>query len=481
IMDFGIARVTGAEHLTSAGFMMGTPAYMAPEQVLGQEIDARTDLYALGVVFYYLLSGKLPFKGETPIAMAQSRINDQPTPLHNVREGLPPWLEPVLDRALAKQPEARFQTADLFREALRRGLAGLPMDASASVPTELIQTPPPNAMPIVGASTSLGTGASTAGASTANATMPLASAAPTVLSPSPTPPTVVPIAPPRTPPAAASPASRADAPPAAPPKPPAPPVSAADRKPSTAPGSAASSSSKATTAPKTNTGMLVGIAVVVAIALGGGFWWTRHRANQAAANQAAVDQSAATSPAAPAPASDPNSAASTTPAQTPPDASGATAASTTSTTPSTTPPANAAATPTATGAGTTPAGAAPNAASAAAARGAAPTSGRGAPATPPAIPGDELIQFQDAKVLLIAGRKADDEDVTVQLGGGEVIVAPRKGGAPIAAEPYARIVRATFVHARDPRWESALPHPADSPLDLPGVFHPARNWLVLQS
>src|SRR4029077_5738834 len=64
IMDFGIARVSGSEHLTSAGFMMGTPAYMAPEQVLGHEVDARTDLYALGVVLYRLTTGKLPFKGE---------------------------------------------------------------------------------------------------------------------------------------------------------------------------------------------------------------------------------------------------------------------------------------------------------------------------------------------------------------------------------------------------------------------------------
>ncbi len=81
IMDFGIARVAGTEHLTSAGFMMGTPAYMAPEQVLGEEIDARADLYAMGVVLYHLLTGKLPFKGDTPFEMAQSRLRDQPTPV----------------------------------------------------------------------------------------------------------------------------------------------------------------------------------------------------------------------------------------------------------------------------------------------------------------------------------------------------------------------------------------------------------------
>src|SRR5262245_23585603 len=61
VMDFGIARVVGTEHLTSAGFMMGTPAYMAPEQVLGEDIDARADLYAMGVVLYHLLTAQLPF------------------------------------------------------------------------------------------------------------------------------------------------------------------------------------------------------------------------------------------------------------------------------------------------------------------------------------------------------------------------------------------------------------------------------------
>src|SRR6188508_1512489 len=100
IMDFGIARVAGTEHLTSAGFMMGTPAYMAPEQVLGEDIDARADLYAMGVVLYHLLTGQLPFKGHTPFEMAQSRLRDQPTPVLSVRAELPPWLETVLAMAI---------------------------------------------------------------------------------------------------------------------------------------------------------------------------------------------------------------------------------------------------------------------------------------------------------------------------------------------------------------------------------------------
>ena len=70
IMDFGIARVLGGEHFTHAGFMMGTPAYMAPEQVLGQDVDGRADLYSVGVLFYRLLSRELPFQADTAIAMA---------------------------------------------------------------------------------------------------------------------------------------------------------------------------------------------------------------------------------------------------------------------------------------------------------------------------------------------------------------------------------------------------------------------------
>ncbi|HVW06157.1 MAG TPA: serine/threonine-protein kinase, partial [Vicinamibacterales bacterium] len=150
IMDFGIARVAGTEHLTSAGFMMGTPAYMAPEQVLGQEIDARTDLYATGVVLYHLTTGRLPFKGDTPLEMAQSRINDTPTPARSVREDLPAWLAQVLDISLTRAPERRFQTALLFREALRRGLANLPIEtpAPAAPPPELIATAAPRSLPI---------------------------------------------------------------------------------------------------------------------------------------------------------------------------------------------------------------------------------------------------------------------------------------------------------------------------------------------
>lgn len=118
VMDFGIARIVGSEHLTSEGSMMGTPAYMAPEQVRGGEIDARADLYAMGVVLYRLLTAKLPFDAETPIAIAHKQLSDPPTPLKLTRPDLPLWCEAVLERALAKSPDDRFQAAEEFRAAL---------------------------------------------------------------------------------------------------------------------------------------------------------------------------------------------------------------------------------------------------------------------------------------------------------------------------------------------------------------------------
>ena len=150
VMDFGIARVVGTEHLTSAGFMMGTPAYMAPEQVLGEDIDARADLYAMGVVLYHLLTGQLPFRGHTPFEMAQSRLRDQPTPVRSVRAELPEWLEAVLGMAIHRDPARRFQSGPAFREALRRGLANLPLETpeSSAVPPELVATAAPSSMAV---------------------------------------------------------------------------------------------------------------------------------------------------------------------------------------------------------------------------------------------------------------------------------------------------------------------------------------------
>jgi serine/threonine-protein kinase len=128
IMDFGIARVRGAEQMTMTvdGRLMGTPAYMPPEQVLGQEVDGRADLYAVGVVFYRLLTGALPFTADTALAMLQQQILETPVPLQRHRDGLPDWCESTVQRALAKSPGDRFQTAEEFREEVARATGLLP-------------------------------------------------------------------------------------------------------------------------------------------------------------------------------------------------------------------------------------------------------------------------------------------------------------------------------------------------------------------
>lgn len=126
IMDFGIARVRGAEHMTIDGALMGTPAYMAPEQVLGHEVDGRADLYAVGVMFYRLMAGALPFAADTAIGMLQQQVTNVPTALHVHRTDLPDWCETIVQRALAKSPDDRFQTAEEFRAALSRATGTAP-------------------------------------------------------------------------------------------------------------------------------------------------------------------------------------------------------------------------------------------------------------------------------------------------------------------------------------------------------------------
>ena len=118
IMDFGIARVRGAEQMTIDGRMMGTPAYMPPEQVLGQEVDGRADLYSVGVVFYRMLAGMLPFTSDTAIGMLQRQILEMPMSPRAHRPELPEWIDTIVQQALAKSPADRFQTAEAFREAL---------------------------------------------------------------------------------------------------------------------------------------------------------------------------------------------------------------------------------------------------------------------------------------------------------------------------------------------------------------------------
>jgi hypothetical protein len=127
LADFGIARLVQGEgdaNLTAAGMVMGTPAYMAPEQLSGDQPDARSDVYALGVVLYQLLSGRAPFTGDT-MAIVTAHLTKQPQALRELVHDLPPALDAVVLQALAKQPDHRFKSAGVFAQALRSAAADL--------------------------------------------------------------------------------------------------------------------------------------------------------------------------------------------------------------------------------------------------------------------------------------------------------------------------------------------------------------------
>jgi serine/threonine protein kinase/Flp pilus assembly protein TadD len=113
ILDFGIAKVAGV-NLTVTGVPVGTVAYMSPEQARGGAVDHRTDIWALGVVLYELLTGKHPFNGDYPQAIIYSVLNEEPKPIGVLRPDLPPALERAVNKALAKNPDERYQNFEDF-------------------------------------------------------------------------------------------------------------------------------------------------------------------------------------------------------------------------------------------------------------------------------------------------------------------------------------------------------------------------------
>jgi len=157
ILDFGIAKVSGNDaqnNLTRTGTIFGTPFYMAPEQALGNPVDARTDVYAMGVIMYEVFSGTLPFQGESFMGILTQHITTEPEPVHiraaKAGRSLPPGLAEIIMRCLQKNPDHRFSSMDELVNALiqiYRGVAGAGMSSymeafpvSSSHP---VATPPP--------------------------------------------------------------------------------------------------------------------------------------------------------------------------------------------------------------------------------------------------------------------------------------------------------------------------------------------------
>jgi serine/threonine protein kinase len=118
VMDFGIARVLGSARMTKQGNIIGTIEYMSPEQVLGQETDSRSDIYSLGILLYEMLTGRVPFTGDSEYKLMQCQIEVTPPPPRSLSPGISPQIENAVMKALAKNPADRFGTAADFRAAL---------------------------------------------------------------------------------------------------------------------------------------------------------------------------------------------------------------------------------------------------------------------------------------------------------------------------------------------------------------------------
>ncbi|MEV8594330.1 protein kinase [Streptomyces sp. NPDC052012] len=176
VMDFGIARAmqSGVTSMTQTGMVVGTPQYLSPEQALGRGVDARSDLYSVGIMLFQLVTGRLPFDADSPLAIAYAHVQEEPPVPSSINRSLPPAVDALISRALRKNPNERFPSAEAMRtECLRVAQsfhpappsivpgtqapsgAGVgsavfpPIDQSTPAPTGNVQqpyqpTPPPN-------------------------------------------------------------------------------------------------------------------------------------------------------------------------------------------------------------------------------------------------------------------------------------------------------------------------------------------------
>jgi serine/threonine-protein kinase len=463
--------------------MMGTPAYMAPEQVLGQEIDARTDLYALGLVFYHLLTGKLPFDGTTPLDQAQARISVPPASVRSARADLPEWIGRVLEIALAKAPEGRFQTALRFREAIGRGLANLPVETPGptEVPPELVATAAPSSMPVL-TTPPTGTGIgitkvaiqTTAAAALAPAAVPLLPAGADDTPAAGAPPVLV-----------AVPPTSGTVPPASDPVPAARPLPAPDAR--------GAEAARRAHVPRSRQRfpMAAAAAVLVVTLLGTGAWlWLRPgEPSPAEPDLPADSEVVAVAPPA-------QSATPTTPGASdagpvvghagPTATMGGPAPSIPA--PAAAPPASAPAT------GSAPAAPPDTTSAAAGTRGADPGAA-GARGADPALAGaaaargaargaatsDAPLAFKEARAFLVSGIKVEERDALLSFGGGRVTLSDEKAQRRYASMAYADITAVAHTRGRNPRWYPTLAGPPSN-VDLPGgLFRPERHWFAFQS
>lgn len=151
VMDYGLARIVEQEsNITTGRLIVGTPQYMAPEQVLGTESSAQTDIYALGVLLFECVTGQLPHqdKGESPIPLLVSKINDEVPRARAIRPDISEALDEVIARAMQRQPEHRFSSCEEFADALFDAIPDLPKNARSSIQLDTLgNIPAPVAPP----------------------------------------------------------------------------------------------------------------------------------------------------------------------------------------------------------------------------------------------------------------------------------------------------------------------------------------------
>lgn len=136
LTDFGIARIVGDQKLTATGMLIGTPAYMSPEQCMGEDFTDESDIYSLGIVAFEILTGQVPFDAQTPIAIVHKQITEPIPNISNLVEDVPENTQEIVYKALAKSPAERYSTANEFATALKAAL-----QLSESVETSLPELP----------------------------------------------------------------------------------------------------------------------------------------------------------------------------------------------------------------------------------------------------------------------------------------------------------------------------------------------------
>ena len=142
LTDFGIAKMMSGPSHTATGAMIGTPAYMSPEQGLGQPGDERSDLYSLGVLFYQLVTGKLPYDADTPLAVVLKHVNEPLPDPRTLNPNLPTAFEDILFKALAKKPADRYSSVHEFARELRQAVRRSTVDLGTALPAALLQDKP---------------------------------------------------------------------------------------------------------------------------------------------------------------------------------------------------------------------------------------------------------------------------------------------------------------------------------------------------